>query len=70
MVFFNSMLYLAEGQGGFGILGMKERFQKIGGSFQIESMPGKGTRVNVKAPMNSRERSDHTGNDASQVETE
>jgi signal transduction histidine kinase len=37
-------------RGGFGIPGMKERAQRIGGSLQIESAPGKGTKVIVRVP--------------------
>jgi signal transduction histidine kinase/streptogramin lyase len=36
--------------GGFGIPGMKERSQKIGGTLQIDSAPGKGTSVIVRTP--------------------
>jgi ligand-binding sensor domain-containing protein/signal transduction histidine kinase len=39
--------------GGFGITGMKERAQKIGGILQIESAPGKGTKVIVRVPAKS-----------------
>jgi signal transduction histidine kinase len=39
--------------GGFGIPGMKERAKKIGGTLQILSTPGKGTRVIVNVPANS-----------------
>jgi signal transduction histidine kinase len=37
--------------GGFGISGMKERAQRIGGSLWIESAPGKGTKVTVRVPV-------------------
>ena len=37
--------------GHFGLLGMKERAEKIGGSFNIISRPGFGTRVEVNAPV-------------------
>ena len=40
---------------GFGIPGMKERAQKIGGMLQMESAPGKGTRVSVEVPAKSAE---------------
>jgi ligand-binding sensor domain-containing protein/signal transduction histidine kinase len=42
----------ADEMGGFGIPGMKERSQKIGGNLQIVSAPGKGTRVRVSVPLN------------------
>jgi signal transduction histidine kinase len=38
-------------RGGFGISGMKERAQKIGGTLQIESAPGKGTKVTARVPV-------------------
>jgi signal transduction histidine kinase len=43
--------------GGFGIPGMQERSQKIGGKLQIISTPGKGTSVNVQVPVNANEQS-------------
>jgi len=33
---------------GLGLMSMQERAEAIGGSWQIESVPGKGTRVSVK----------------------
>jgi PAS domain S-box-containing protein len=36
---------------GTGIYNMKERVNLLGGSFEIISQPGKGTRVNVKIPL-------------------
>jgi ligand-binding sensor domain-containing protein/signal transduction histidine kinase len=47
--------------GGFGISGMKERAQKIGGTLLIESTPGRGTKVIVRVPASSSGRVDHTG---------
>ncbi|MGA2489383.1 MAG: two-component regulator propeller domain-containing protein, partial [Anaerolineales bacterium] len=48
-------------RGGFGIPGMQERSQKIGGSFQIVSTPGKGTTVIVRVPVNAHEHPAQTG---------
>jgi signal transduction histidine kinase len=45
-------------KGGFGIPGMKERAQKIGGMLQIDCVPGKGTTVTVRVPVNPPERPD------------
>ena len=39
--------------GGFGIPSMRERAQKIGGTLQIESRPGKGTSVIVQVPLSN-----------------
>jgi PAS domain S-box-containing protein len=33
-----------------GLLGMRERVEMVGGSFSIESAPGKGTRVRARVP--------------------
>ena len=44
--------------GGFGIPGMQERSQKIGGKLQIKSEVGKGTSVIVKVPVNPTDRGD------------
>jgi signal transduction histidine kinase len=40
----------AQGGGGLGLDGMKERAQRIGGKLQVESAPGQGTRVRIEAP--------------------
>jgi signal transduction histidine kinase len=37
--------------GHFGILGMQERAERIGGSFRLESRPGAGTLVEITAPV-------------------
>jgi PAS domain S-box-containing protein len=36
---------------GFGLLNIRERLNMIGGTFEIESMPGKGTTVTLRAPL-------------------
>ncbi|MFI0355900.1 sensor histidine kinase [Actinomadura sp. 9N407] len=36
--------------GGFGIQGMRERLEMVGGSLLIDSGPGRGTRVNATVP--------------------
>jgi signal transduction histidine kinase len=41
-------------RGSFGILGMRERAERIGGTFSVASEPGSGTRVEVKVPSNDR----------------
>jgi signal transduction histidine kinase len=38
-------------QGGTGIVGMKERAQKLGGTVLVESQPGKGARILVQIPV-------------------
>lgn len=37
--------------GGIGIIGMRERTQNANGKFDIQSTPGKGTRVRVSLPL-------------------
>jgi signal transduction histidine kinase len=37
--------------GHFGLLGIRERVDKLGGHLQIESQPGEGTRLAVTAPL-------------------
>jgi signal transduction histidine kinase len=41
--------------GNFGIIGMRERAERIGGTFSVASEPGTGTRVEVKVPSPSTE---------------
>jgi PAS domain S-box-containing protein len=40
----------ADGRGGLGLRGMRERVQRLGGRLAIESAPGRGTRVSVEIP--------------------
>jgi ligand-binding sensor domain-containing protein/anti-sigma regulatory factor (Ser/Thr protein kinase) len=39
--------------GHFGILGMGERAQRLGGQFRIDSHPGAGTEIEVTVPLHS-----------------
>ena len=39
---------------GIGVLSMAQRAQELGGDFQIESAPGKGTAVRVRIPIGSQ----------------
>jgi signal transduction histidine kinase len=36
--------------GGLGLVGIKERVAELGGSFRVESAPGRGTRVEFRLP--------------------
>jgi signal transduction histidine kinase len=36
---------------GLGLLGIQERLQVLGGSCEIQSAPGQGTKLNVKLPL-------------------
>ncbi len=40
-----------ESKGGFGLIGMRERVNALGGQFQIQSAPGSGTWVDVTIPL-------------------
>ena len=37
-----------------GLLGMRERVEMVGGSFRVESWPGKGTIIQVQLPFSNR----------------
>ena len=41
---------------GFGLTGMRERAEEIGGKCDLTSQPGKGTRVEVRVPLRSAAR--------------
>jgi two-component system, NarL family, sensor histidine kinase UhpB len=38
----------------FGLLGMRERMQALGGTFSVDSMPGEGTCITVTVPREGR----------------
>jgi signal transduction histidine kinase len=57
-------------RGGFGISGMKERAQKIGGALQIASAPGRGTKVIARVPTGHTERPDPRGSGSTRGEVE
>ena len=41
----------ARGQGGLGLISMKERVRLVNGEFSIRSEPGKGTEIEVHVPL-------------------
>jgi signal transduction histidine kinase len=41
----------ARGQKRLGLLGMRERLEMVGGRFEVESAPGKGTSVIAQIPL-------------------
>jgi PAS domain S-box-containing protein len=45
----------ARRKGGLGLVSMDERVRLVGGTFSIQSEPGKGTRVDVRVPVPGRE---------------
>jgi signal transduction histidine kinase len=38
---------------GMGLLGMEERVRHLGGTFEVDSEPGRGTRVEIVLPLAS-----------------
>ena len=36
---------------GFGLLGMRERLELVGGSVTVDSSPGGGTRLRIRVPV-------------------
>ncbi len=41
----------SRGGGGLGLLGMQERLNALGGSLEIQSLPGRGTTLLIKIPL-------------------
>ena len=48
---FNTEQMVAAATGHFGLLGMRERAEKIGGTLTVRSAPGKGTRIRVRVSV-------------------
>jgi two-component system, NarL family, sensor histidine kinase LiaS len=45
---------LTGGSGGFGLKGMKERIEKVGGQLFIQTAPGKGTAITIVVPLRGK----------------
>ena len=47
-----------------GLLGMRERVSLYGGTFQLRSKPGEGTRIRIEIPLSeeSKNEQSHSGN--------
>jgi len=43
-----------EGGNHYGLKGMRERIQKLGGSIDLQTAPGKGTRIEIEIPLSSQ----------------
>jgi signal transduction histidine kinase len=43
-----------QNSGGFGLRGMRERVESVGGMLSVESAVGEGTTLTVKLPMSAR----------------
>jgi signal transduction histidine kinase len=50
--------HVMHGKGGkhLGLLGMRERLEMVGGSFEVESAPGNGTTITAKIPLGTAAR--------------
>ena len=46
---------------GFGLLGMKERVDQIGGQFILRSMPGQGTEIQIILNNSAKQKPDNGG---------
>ena len=49
----------AESSGGFGLKGMRERIEKVGGQLFIETHPGKGTHLSMAVPLKANKPDRH-----------
>ena len=47
-------LEAADGRGRLGFVGMKERLGEIAGQLQVESSPGEGTTLIIRAPIKTQ----------------
>ncbi|HUI90091.1 MAG TPA: ATP-binding protein [Anaerolineales bacterium] len=56
--------------GGFGISGMTERAQKLGGTVEIQTAPGKGTKVIASVPVQTSQPTNHIEAGMSQKDME
>jgi signal transduction histidine kinase len=48
---FDQQDVFASRAGHFGVLGMRERAERLGGELRLDSHPGEGTEVEVKVPL-------------------
>jgi signal transduction histidine kinase len=46
---------------GWGLVGIRERVESVGGQFKLTSRPGEGTSLEVKAPINLNQEDVHAG---------
>jgi len=52
----NQVTLSPESGHGLGLLGMRERLELVGGYLEISSIPGQGTQINIRVPLNGNER--------------
>jgi signal transduction histidine kinase len=46
--------HMSENTRGLGLLGMQERIELLGGELEIDSVPGSGTRIYIRVPIEER----------------
>ncbi len=49
---------------GIGMRSIRERAEELGGTFELESVPGNGTRIHIRLPNERRMENDRNGNGA------
>jgi signal transduction histidine kinase len=47
----DALRLFGDGEGGFGLVSMRERVKLLGGQIAIESSPGAGVRLAVRIPL-------------------
>jgi len=60
----------AKRQASYGLLNMEERVNELGGSIQVTSAPGKGTRVDIRVPLVKEETAEQDAETATVQKTE
>ena len=50
----NKDFLLSENTRGLGLLGMQERIELLGGELEIISVPGNGTQLHIRVPIQER----------------
>jgi signal transduction histidine kinase len=48
-------------EGGYGLLGMRERVELVGGHLELDSTPGRGTTVRAVLPVGMRRADESAG---------
>ena len=48
-------------EGGFGLVGMRQRVEQLDGTLEIESRPGEGTAISVTIPTTTGRTLDRSG---------
>jgi two-component system sensor histidine kinase DegS len=54
---FSKIQFSVNNLSGFGLFSMRERMEYFGGNFDVESKPGRGTRITLIMPLKPQEES-------------